>query len=135
MSRVQRVTRILGAVAVAAGLASCAPPDGKGAIVGGIAPCQGVVVSGGPQFAAGTVTVLRGRVRWQDEGGGLSQAVFPAAVAGVETIATNELFHFDLEPGAYVVRARYPTGNAMPFISVTVTSGVTTRDDIPNECM
>ena len=127
---------VLLASVVVTTMVACAPPNGgKGSIVGGISPCEGVFIPGGPQFAAGTVTVMRGQVRWQSVGNGNSQAVFPSDIVGTQTVGTNQVFQFQLDPGTYVVRAKYVGGNVQPYTTVEVRAGVTARADIPNECM
>jgi len=62
--------------------------------------------------------------------------VFPKVVAAQETVATNASYQFALGPGDYVLQAHFPPlANVTPFISVTVTAGITEHADIPNMCI
>jgi len=107
-----------------------------GVVSGGIHPCQGVVLSPSPGYAAGTVTVLRGTVTWRDLGNGSRQAVFPTAVAATATVGRNQTYRFVLPPGDYVLQAHFPPpANVMPFAPATVRAGTSQQFDIPNMCM
>lgn len=124
--------------AVASHAAAASPatpiPGGYGAIVGGIAPCEGIVVPGGPTYAAGTVTVFRGHETWRSTGPGTSVVVFPHSVAARVTVGVNSTYRFVLPPGPYVLSAHYLTGNVESFIGASVVAGVTQNVNIPNEC-
>lgn len=116
-------------------IASCVQsPGSKGLVVGGISRCDAHGVPG-PMYVAGSVTVYRGHVTWRSIGSGNSQAVFPSDSVATQTVSDNGLYQFTLDPGDYVLRGRYTSGNVQPFIAVTVKSGSTTRADIPNQCI
>lgn len=116
-------------------LASCGQSLGsKGLVVGGISRCDAQGFPG-PTYVAGMVTVYRGHVTWRSIGSGNSQAVFPSDSVATQTVDENGLYQFTLDPGDYVLRGRYASGNVQPFTTVTVKSGSTTRADIPNLCM
>ncbi len=110
-------------------------PSGMGAVIGGIDPCSGLPIVGGPRYAAGTVTVLKGTVSWEPTGPGTSAAVFPATVAASQSLAENATYRFVLAPGTYVLRAGFPPpANVEPYATVTVLAGRTLHVDIPNMC-
>ena len=117
-------------------------PEHHGTVVGGISPCYGIPPTpGGPIYVAGTVTVLRGQVAWKPAGPGSSVAVLPTAQVAEQSVATNATYRFVLDPGSYVLQAHYAGARfaspdaIVPFIAVTVRSGVVTPASIPNECM
>ena len=112
-------------------------PAGMGDVVGGIIPCQGIVVPGGPHYAAGSVVALKGRIRWQQTSvPGNSAQVFPTDVVAQESVAVNTQFHFVLPAGDYVLRGQLPPpANVRPFTEITLKPGVTVSRDIPNMCM
>lgn len=123
------------AAAVCLGLAGCAQlSGGNGEVVGVIHRCEALVVPG-PQYAAGTVSVLKGTVRWRTIGPGTSEAVFPTDRITSQTTGSDGIYQFQPDPGAYVLAARYASGNAAPWATVVVKVGVTTRVDIPNLCL
>ena len=111
-------------------------PAGKGVVSGGIAPCQGIILPDSPRYAAGTVTVLSGRVTWRRLDQASSVAVLPRTVVAHVTLATNGTYQFVLDPGWYVLQAHYlPPAGVAPYVTVRVRSGTTSNIDIPNECM
>jgi hypothetical protein len=126
---------ILTLTVVSIGVAACAPSlPAKGEVVGGISRCDALGTPG-PQYVAGTVTVLRGQVTWRTIRPGTSQAVFPSEKVASQTVGAEGLYQFQLDPGTYVLRGQYISGNVQPFTSVVVKPGFTTRVDIPNECI
>lgn len=144
-----RRTRPLGTVAtpawtilmlvVGVGLSGCGsttPSAGEGLVTGGIVPCAALAAPNGEQYAAGTVTVLKGQVSWRTTSPGTSVVVSPKIVAAQATIATNASYQFGLAPGKYVLQAHFPApATAVPFISITVTAGASEHVDIPNMCI
>ena len=52
-------------------------PDDKAVVVGGIDPCEGIPVHDAPKYAAGTVTVLKGRITWKRIDSQDKRMVFP----------------------------------------------------------
>jgi len=110
-------------------------PDDKAVVVGGIAPCEGIPVHGGPRYAAGTVTVLKGRVTWKRIDGQSRRPVFPTHVVADARVATNGMYRFILAPGHYVLRARYQQpANVHPYVQVALKPGRVVHVDIPNIC-
>jgi hypothetical protein len=108
----------------------------NGVVSGGIIPCQGLEIPNGSQYAAGTVTVLKGQVTWKSASGGNYVAIFPTSVVGQESVAANATYRFALEPGRYVMEARFPQpSNAAPYIDITVQPGDDIWVDIPNQCI
>jgi len=89
----------------------------------------------GPQYAAGTVTVLKGTVQWHSTGRGASQAVFPTDRINGQSVGIDGIYQFQLDPGTYVLAGRYTTGNAQTWMPVVVKAGVTSRVDLPNLCV
>lgn len=128
------VALIICAFVVGVGVSACgspSPPPGKGLVVGGIIPCWGYAPPSGVQYAAGTVTVLEGKMN----GPGTSVAVVPNVVAARETVAINGSYQFALAPGDYVLEAHFsPPAGITPSTSVTVKAGTTEHVDIPNTC-
>jgi hypothetical protein len=136
-----RLTTMLAAAAAAVGLAGCASPrlttipsPSTGTVIGGISRCDALGISG-PRYVPGTLTVLKGEVRWQPSGPGSSQAVFPEGLVTREEVGATGMYRLQLRPGTYVLRAAYVTGNVEPWVRVVVQPGVTTRADIPNMCV
>ena len=125
------------AILLASGCGATPLPAGMGRVVGGIIPCEGIVVPGIPHYAAGTVVALKGRPRRQPPSvPGTSFQVFPTDVVAQQSVAVNAQFHFVLPTGDYVLRAQFlPPANVRPFAVVTLRSGVTLSQDIPNMCM
>ena len=106
-----------------------------GVVTGGIEPCQGAIVSGGPRYAEGTVTVLRGVVTWKPDGA-RQLAVFPATTVATVQVGRDASYRFALTPGDYVLRAFFPAPvNVQPWVSVAVKPGATVQADIPNMCL
>ena len=129
------IQRLLTLSALAAALGGCGGVT-PGVVSGGIEPCQAILFPGGPTYAAGTVTVLRGAVSWRSTGPGSSQVVFPVSVAALAIVATNTTYRFVLAPGEYVFRAAFPPPvKPTPWISITVQSGSAQHVDIPNMCI
>jgi hypothetical protein len=111
-------------------------PNGRAVVTGGIIPCAGIPDPNGPYYAAGTVTVLRGQVSWQNEGPGYFADVLPTRVVAGERVAANGTYLFVLEPGEYVLEAQFPPpSNVLPYTAVTVNAGDNLRVDIPNMCL
>lgn len=109
---------------------------GNGVVTGGIIPCEGIVIPNGPHYAAGTVTVLKGRVTWKTTAEGNYIGVFPTSVVDQESVATNATYRFALEPGQYVLEAQFRSpSNAAPYIDITVQPGDDVWVDIPNQCI
>jgi hypothetical protein len=149
MTRWINLSAVLALATLGAGCSSPSPvpthpqlPAGQGAVVGGIAPCHGLPPTpGGPTYVAGTVTVFRGQVTWKPAGPGSSVAVLPTAQVAEQTVGTNATYRFVLDPGSYVLQAHYAGARfasadaVVPFIAVTVRSGVVAPVSIPNECM
>lgn len=134
-ARVLAVLAVLVGVALS-GCGSPSPPAGEGLVTGGIVPCAALAAPNGEQYAAGTVTVLKGQVSWRTTSPGTSVVVFPKIVAARATVATNASYQFDLTPGTYVLQAHFPApANAVPFIGITVKVGATEHVDIPNMCI
>lgn len=124
-----------------AGCGTAATPDRDGrtgAVVGGIDPCEGTAVRGGPRYAAGTVRVARlARLRSSLAGVEEERAALISSkqMVATATVAQNGLYRFRLSPGAYVLGAVFPPpGNAHPFIGFTVRAGAVEHVNIPNMC-
>lgn len=116
----RRLGWIFTLAAVSIGLGACATSlPARGEVVGGIRRCGALGVPG-PRYVAGTVTLLRGQVTWRTIGPGTSQAVFPSAKVASQTVGTEGLYQFQLDPGTYVLRGQYIIGNVQPFTSVVV---------------
>jgi hypothetical protein len=106
---------------------------GKSVVVGGIRPCSGLpprMVKNLPDYVAGTVFVLKGRMI-RTKQGGLS---FPKQVVTRQTVGVNATYRFALFPGHYVLTAHLPHSNVRPFVQITVREGITTHADVPNMC-
>ena len=105
-----------------------ASPGGKGVITGGIIPCSGLPPQPhSPHYAAGTVTVFKGRIG--------STGVSPTTAVAQEAVAVNVTYRFVLNPGPYVLQAQFPPpANVRPFTSVTLQAGDNLKIDIPNMC-
>jgi hypothetical protein len=103
----------------------------KAIVIGGIVPCEGRVIQGGPRYAAGTVTVLAGQVERHG-----SHWILPKRVEAKARVATNARYRFVLPPGAYMLRARFPPpANVHPFMQVTLKAGTVVYSNIPNMCL
>lgn len=111
-------------------------PKGEGLVVGGIDACFGVPPKRNPGFVAGTVTVLRGKVKTVPVSSGITKVVLPTDRVASTSVSTHHRYRFDLPPGDYVLRAKYSgiTSNIEPWVRVNVAAGRVTRRDIPNEC-
>lgn len=112
---------------------------GKIVVIGGIAPCIGAApVNGdprGPRYAAGTVTVLRGKLTWKSLGRGNRTMIFPTHVVGRASVGENRTYRFVLVPGQYVLRARLLHSNVASFAQVILKRGTVVHVDIPNMCI
>lgn len=104
-------------------------------VTGGIIPCSGLPIEHGPHYSAGTVTVLKGQVTLRSTGQGDFVDVFPTTVAAWVNVDTNATYHFELEPGQYVLDASFPLGNVVPYVNVTLQPGDDLWVDIPNMCI
>ncbi len=109
----------------------------NGVVTGGIIPCAAIPNPSGPHYASGTVTVLKGRVALKSTAqGDYIQDVLPTNVVTQESIATNATYRFALEPGQYVLEARFPPpANYDPYIEITVQPGADLWVDIPDQCI
>jgi hypothetical protein len=111
-------------------------PHDKAVVIGGIDPCEGLPIHGGPRYAAGTVTVLRGWAVLKHPTHGVRTWNFPTKIVGKVHVAKNSTYRFTLAPGHYVLRAQYPPpANVSPFVQFTARQGTTVHVDIPNMCM
>jgi hypothetical protein len=117
-----------------AGTPSPQSRGGMAVVVGGIIPCSGLPARGGPRYAAGTVSVLRGRLTKKTIGRGSYDFVFPKRVVGKATVGQNTPYRFVLSPGHYIFRASYLLGNVHPFAQVTLKARTVSHIDIPNMC-
>lgn len=113
------------------------PPHYKAFVTGGIDPCQGIPIPGGPRYAAGTVTVLKGRLSWASTRSEPALVpVFPTSMAAQATVAIDATYSFALEPGDYVLEAHYsPPSDVVPFTEITVHANDDLAVDIPNMCI
>lgn len=112
-------------------------PTGEGLVVGGIDACFGVPPKRNPGFVAGTVTVLRGKVKAVPVSSGITKVVLPTDRVASTRVSTHHRYRFDLPPGEYVLQARYSgfRSNIEPWVRINVAAGRLTHQDIPNECM
>jgi hypothetical protein len=111
-------------------------PHNNAVVIGGIDPCHGLPMHGGPRYAAGTVTVLRGWALLKHPTHGVRTWNFPTKIVGKVHVAKNSTYRFTLAPGHYVLRAQYPPpANVSPFVQFTARQGTTLHVDIPNVCM
>jgi len=121
-------------VALSMTAAVVAPPL-RGVVSGGIRPCDALGNPKLPHYAAGTVTVLKGEVTWRSSPGTAEYVeVLPTTVVAQESVPSNGMYRFDLEPGRYVLEAA-PPGAYGPSAAVTVSAGDDLLVDIPNECI
>jgi len=127
--------RGIAVVAAVLALTSCQPLGRQvttGTVTGGITPCSGILVPSGPHYAAGTVTVLKGQI----VAGSAGRLVIPTTVVARQSVTTNAMYRFVLEPGPYVLQAQFsPPSNILPFARVTVHAGDDLHVDIPNMCI
>ena len=135
--RILAVALVLLVMLAAAATASTALRlSGKGIVLGGIEPCSGIAMPGGPRYAAGTVTVLKGPVNWASDGSGVSKDVLPTDVAATEALAVNGTYWFELDQGSYVLQARYASGaTVVTWVELTVPPGSLQHVDVPNRCI
>ncbi|MGH2447486.1 MAG: hypothetical protein ACRDFS_02625, partial [Chloroflexota bacterium] len=110
-------------------------PRGKGVIVGGISPCVGLPIYHGPRYAAGVVTVFRGRIRREHMRSGGYRWSYPTHVVARQRVRTNGTYRFVLSPGWYVLEARYlRPSNMHPFTRVKLHRGAIVHRGIPDLC-
>ena len=122
--------------------AACTPsssqPPGLAVVTGGIIPCSGLppdIATNLPYFAAGTVTVLKGRTHIRG-----NQIYLPTKVVARQDVGLNQTYRFALTPGDYVLQAKFPPRNGLrpnvePYTSVTLQEDQSVNRDIPNMCM
>lgn len=92
------------------------PHTNMGLVTGGIIPCADVPDPKGPQYAAGTVLVLRGVDVLQNRVPVISQAEVTR-----QEVTVNQGYLFALPAGSYVLQGQFPPpGNVRPFVGVTV---------------
>jgi hypothetical protein len=101
-----------------------------GRVTGYIDACEAIGIPR-QRHAAGTVTALRGRLTWKDDGRETYQPQLPTTTAARQRVAAGHTFSFDLAAGQYVLVAR---GVDLSFIDVTVTAGRVLHQDLPNRC-
>jgi opacity protein-like surface antigen len=125
--------RFLLALALLGALSGCASSS-TGSVTGGIDPCSGLGIATTPRYVAGTVTVLKGTVGWQDVNGSATD-VFPTIVVAQQEMGVNGRYDFTLAPGEYVLRARFSVASDVtPWVQVTVRTGQALHADITNAC-
>lgn len=123
-------------MALAILLAACSAPSGTGVVIGGIEPCQGIIFEGGSHYAAGTVTVYAGELQWTSTSSRTTVRIFPSDVVTTVHVDEDSPYRLVLQPGDYVLRARYDAPSSVaPWLSVTVRAGQTTAENIPNVCI
>lgn len=110
-------------------------------VTGYIQPCAGLpfpqkTSTGARLFsAAATVEALRGHEHQKPMGDGVSQIVFPTAIAARERVSQNQKFRFDhLASGPYVILARYAGGNVVTSLDVSAAAGQIVNVYLPNTC-
>jgi hypothetical protein len=126
---------VVGTLAMSAAIVGCAPsvpaptltaplPAATGAIVGGIYRC--FALSGPPTRVAGSVDVFAGDHLTANQ---------PTTVQSV--VAEGGTYTFILPPGKYVLIGHWAGSNlSPPMVTVTVTSGQITRQDLDYQgCM
>lgn len=112
--------------------------QGRSLVLGGIQPCSGLPpqrVRARPRYAAGTVSVLAGRLSWGPWRHGTRALIYPRHIVAQQTVRVNAMYRFALLPGHYVLTARLPHANVRPFVQIVVREGTTVHADIPNMCM
>jgi hypothetical protein len=102
-------------------------------VTGYIDACEGMAVQG-PRHAAGTVTALRGRQTWTDNGHGTYRLQLPATAAARQHVATGQAFSLDLAAGRYVLVVGGSGGSVLSFVGVSVAAGRVLHQDLPNLC-
>jgi hypothetical protein len=105
-----------------------------GRVTGYTDACEGKGVPGTPHHAAGTVTALRGRATWKDNGRGTRRLELPATAAARQHVAEGQSFSLDLAVGQYVLVAPVGGSGGLSFVDVTVTAGQVLHQDLPNLC-
>jgi hypothetical protein len=99
----------------------------RAVVSGGIIRCT-ALGEDGPRYAAGIVTVLKGRVTWRKSAGPAEyDMVLPTTV--VEREAVRGTYRFDLAPGQYVLES------GVSYASVTLDPGDDLHVDIQNMCI
>jgi hypothetical protein len=104
-----------------------------GRVTGYIDACAGAALSG-PRYVAGTVTALRGRYTWKDDGRGTRRLELPATAAARQHVAAGHTFSFDLAVGQYVLVAPVGGRGDLSFVDVTVTASRVLHQDLPDLC-
>jgi sulfite exporter TauE/SafE len=126
----------IGAGQTSSPILSPIQPEGTAVVTGGIMPCSGLGIIGGPHYAAGTATVLKGLIAWKSVGHGTLQEMLPPNVVTSETVPVDGSFLFYLEPGAYVLVGHYASGSTVtPWVEINVAAGSSRQVDIPNMCI
>jgi hypothetical protein len=105
-----------------------------GRVTGYIDVCEGIAAPGTSHHAAGTVTALRGRYTWKDNGRGTRRFELPATVAARQHVAEGQAFSLSLAVGQYVLVAPDGGRGDLSFVEVTVTAGRVLHQDLPNLC-
>jgi hypothetical protein len=113
---------VAGLMLVSGGLTAL--PYWHATVSGGIVQCSGIWDPTAPRYAAGTVTVLKGQVTWKSAASPDLVPVLPTTVVATERVGPDSTYFFVLEPGRYVLQARYsaPIEVAL-FSEVTVQPG------------
>jgi hypothetical protein len=109
--------------------------DSTGIAVGHIDACSGL--SEPEQFVGGTVVALRGRIRFERIGRGVSKQVLPGDVVAREVVPAGAEYHFTLPAGEYVIDLPHYQGatTASTHASVAVRAHQTVHADLPNDCL
>jgi hypothetical protein len=107
---------------------------GTGRVTGHIDVCAGAMVPGRQLHAAGTVTALRGRYTWKDDGRGTRKFELPTTVAARQHVGECQSFSLSLAVGQYVLVAPDGGPGDLSFVEVTVTAGRVLHQDLPNLC-
>jgi hypothetical protein len=108
---------------------------GGSTAVGHIDACSGL--SEPKQFVGGTVVALRGRIRFERIGRGVSKQVLPGDVVAREVVPAGAEYHFTLPAADYVIDLPHYQGatTASTHASVAVRAHQTVQADLPNDCL
>jgi hypothetical protein len=115
-------------------LTSCSSGSKSSVVTGYIEPCVGAGPYT-PNYAAGTVTALRGTERLVRITADEIKVVLPTEVVARTHVDENKPFNFRLAAGEYVLVGAYdqfPTTTTR--LSVTVPPTTTLRRNLPNLC-